>query len=276
MPDEVARIEVKAQNAADGLELTGTEGQLRAVFAHFGEKDHDGDVTLPNAFEKGAAAPIVFAHDWKQPAIGAGVIDFDDEKAWFEGELNLKMKSAQEVYESIKFDFDRGFHKQQYSYAYRPDVASTKADEIKAYTAANPRAAGARRLLKKLGVNEFSPVLLGAGLRTGTAAIKSLSLTLRDNEELAHDAIESLVERFKALAALSVDEKGHPQFSNSRRERIQKLHDELAALLAETVPASAAAAAPKAHEDLAILRAVSAAHLARVSRQLATNKPMNY
>jgi len=142
-------------------------GAFRAVFATFNEVDHDGDVTLSGAFPVGAKIPIAgVGHNWDVPTIGVGTIGADAEKAWVDGLFNLKMLSARETYESVKFDEEQGAHRQEYSYAY--DVAkghSARPDEQKQWP-------GAKRVLESLIPHEISPVLLGAGLDTGTAWIK--------------------------------------------------------------------------------------------------------
>lgn len=144
------------------------EGALKAVFATFGVVDNDGDVTLPGAFETGRKVPIAgVGHNWNTPTIGGGTIMADETAAWLDGLLNLKMVSAREHYESIRFDVDQGINRQEYSYAY--DVLkghSARPDEIKQYGPAT------KRILEKLLPHEVSPVLLGAGIGTGTLYLK--------------------------------------------------------------------------------------------------------
>jgi len=130
-----------------------TEGALKAVFATFGVVDNDGDVTLPGAFETGRKVPIAgVGHNWNIPTIGGGTINADEKAAWLDGLLNLKMVSAREHYESIRFDVDQGINRQEYSYAY--DVLkghSARPDEIKQYGPAT------KRILEKLLPNAIGP-----------------------------------------------------------------------------------------------------------------------
>lgn len=144
------------------------EGSFKAVFSRFVDSkgkaliDHDGDVTLRKSFTKGQKVPIAgMGHNWDIPTIGFGVIEFDDEKAWADGQYNLKMVSGREHYESVKFAHENGVP-QEYSYAY--DVTAK----------GNPSEyPGSKRVLAGLDVKEISPVLLGAGIGTGTMDIKA-------------------------------------------------------------------------------------------------------
>lgn len=141
------------------------EGSFRAVFSKFGVIDHDGDVTLPGAFQKGQKVPLAgVGHNWDTPVIGVGTINYDAEKAWIDGQFNLKMQNGREHYESVKFSHEHGVN-QEYSYAY--DV--TKKAKLNDY----PEYAGAKRILEKLDPKEVSQVLLGAGIGTGTLDVKS-------------------------------------------------------------------------------------------------------
>jgi uncharacterized membrane protein len=146
------------------------EGSFAAVFSQFNVIDHDGDVTLPGSFQKGAKVPLQgMGHNWDIPTIGYGVINADSEKAWIEGEFNLKMASAREHYESIKFSHEKGLN-QEYSYAF--DVTKKgRSEDLAAWP-------GAKRILAGLDVKEVSPVLLGAGIGTGTLDIKGKKLSL--------------------------------------------------------------------------------------------------
>ena len=167
-------------------------GAFRAIFATFNQVDHDGDVTLPGAFPVGAKVPIAgVGHNWDVPTIGNGTIGADSEKAWLDGRFNLKMDAGRETYESIKFDADEGVNAQQYSYAY--DVGkghSARPDEQKKWP-------GAKRILEQLVPHEVSPVLLGAGMETGTAFVKGRRgrkagpLSYEDRRDLLQEAVNA-------------------------------------------------------------------------------------
>lgn len=158
MTEIKAGVEIELKSGA------GNEGKIKAIFSRFNVIDKDNDVTLPGAFEKGQKVPIAgVGHNWDTPVIGYGVINSDSEKAWIDGFFNLKMMSGKEHYESIKFSHENGV-KQDYSYAF--DVKK-KSQELL------PQWPGAKRVLAQLDPKEISPVLLGAGIDTGTWDVKT-------------------------------------------------------------------------------------------------------
>lgn len=161
------------------------EGSFKAVFSRFGVVDHDGDVTLPGAFQKGQKVPIAgVGHNWDTPVIGVGIIDSDSEKAWVDGLFNLKTQGGREHYESVKFSHEHGV-KQEYSYAYDV-VKKGRDDDLKDWP-------GANRILEKLDPKEISPVMMGAGIGTGTLAVKAKRvnpLTEDEKKKLVTEAAE--------------------------------------------------------------------------------------
>src|SRR5829696_6575608 len=114
-------------------------GHLEAVFSRFNVVDHDGDVTLPDAFEAGAPVRLLPAHDSAHYAIGKGVIRVDPDKAIFSGDFNLKTTAGRDWYESTKDLQDL----QEFSYGF--DVLD-----------AEPGTVGGQpvRILKRLRVHE--------------------------------------------------------------------------------------------------------------------------
>lgn len=258
MPDSTENdndVQYKSHAQSDGLELKD-EGKFRAVFARFGVPDHDGDVTLPDAFTKGQSAPIVYAHNWGwPPSVGVGRIDFDGEKAWIDGEINLKMAEGRSVFESVKFAHERK-SKQEYSYAYKAQGASRDREELKKYPE------GTRRILKRLDVHEVSPVVMAAGIGTGTEWVKSFVKSFRgpydDNVDYVLAGVEALHERTKSLADIRAKEGR--TLAEEKRQRLLKIHQELGALISETAPATTA--------DMDLIRVTAGARMARIARQL--------
>lgn len=157
------------------------QGVIQAVFSTFNVKDHDGDVTLPGAFEEGAQVRISqFNHaSWKDALpIGVGTIHTKADKAFFDGQFFMGMQAARDTFEAIKGLGPLA----EYSYGY--DIVDAERGMHEGEKA---------QLLKKLKVHEVSPVLLGAGIGTHTVEVKALtSLT---DDELAEEAERA----FKAL-----------------------------------------------------------------------------
>lgn len=240
------------------LELKGDEGQFRAVFSTLNVLDAHEDVTVPGAFDVGADVIIgAYGHaSWGGlfsaavlPA-GKGVLGANDQEAWAEGEFFLDTEVGRETYATAK----RLGGLMQWSYGFDP---------LK-YDFGEFEGENDVRFLRKLLVHEVSPVLVGAGVNTRTEWVKSLSgISLLDHEHAALAATESLVERWKALAA-ALRNEGR-EFSKDRKARIaddatglralaheaSAIADELEALLSEA-PADADTATV-----LAIARAIA-------------------
>ncbi|KPI09922.1 peptidase U35 phage prohead HK97 [Actinobacteria bacterium OV450] len=186
--------------------LTGVEfkdagnGEVEAVFATLGVKDHDGDVTLKGAFENGAECRI---SDWNHTSwggakpVGKGCLFEEGDKVVFRGEF-FNTQAAQEVREVIKGLGDLC----EYSYGF--DVVESEPGEHRGEKV---------RFLKKMKVHEVSPVLLGAGVGTGTRSVKDgEQSTLVEAVEAAAAVIER-AERVEALRA----EKGLPMTEAARK-----------------------------------------------------------
>lgn len=158
------------------------QGVIQAVFSTLNVKDHDGDVTLPGAFENGAEVRISqYNHaSWNGGAfpVGKGKISSDGEKATLTGQFFLKTSVGRDTFEAVKELGSLG----EWSYGF--DVLESEHGTHDGEPV---------QFLKKLKVHEVSPVLLGAGIGTHTVAAKSLgSMT---DDELAEEAERA----FKAL-----------------------------------------------------------------------------
>jgi hypothetical protein len=140
--------------------IDDAKGEVSAVIATLNVKDHDGDVTLKGAFGE-QEAQIVPTHDWGSVPLGRAVISEKGDDVVAKMRFNLDIPDAQKWYSAIKFDFDAGKPLQEYSYGY--EIKKSDKGEFK----------GERVLfLKELRVIEVSPVLLGAGIDTGTLSVK--------------------------------------------------------------------------------------------------------
>jgi HK97 family phage prohead protease len=205
------------------------QGLWQATFSTLGVVDHDGDVTLPGAFEDGAAVVIsAYGHtSWGGALpIGKGVIRATASEAVLDGQLFLTTAAGRETFEVLK-----GLGElQQLSYGF--DVVESELGEHD----------GKRvRFLKKLKVHEVSPVLVGAGIDTRTLAVKGKDLTYDDHLEQVLAACSAFTERSKALAALRA--KDGRVLSRANRDRLARLAaamqeamDDVQTLLAETDP----------------------------------------
>ena len=144
-----------------GVKFESEQGRFRAIFSTFNVRDLDGDVTMPDAFIKNQPVRISYwGHRWGELPVGRGIIDFDGEKAWVDGQFFLDTDGGIQTYKTVKALDDL----QEWSYGFHvlEQESGTKDGE-------------SVNFLKKLDVFEVSPVLLGAGIDTRTEAIKSSS-----------------------------------------------------------------------------------------------------
>jgi HK97 family phage prohead protease len=151
MESKGLRLELKQ----DGAE----EGAVIAVFSTFNVIDKDGDVTLPGAFEDGAPVRIsAWGHSWADLPVGRGAIKAEPERALLEGQFFMDTAHGLDTYRTIKGLADL----QEWSYGY--DVLESDEGAFNGQQV---------RFLKKLRVHEVSPVMLGAGVDTGTVDVKA-------------------------------------------------------------------------------------------------------
>ncbi len=213
MKNEVKSPEEAIERKAVSLELDeAKEGSFIARIATLGIIDKDGDETKPGAF-KGNGPVLISAYQhgsWMGSLpVGKATISEDGKDALAHGEFNLKTDAGREHYESVKFSGGL----QEWSYGFKVD----ESDEV-------TRDGQKIRVLKKVTVFEISPVLLGAGIDTGTLAIKS-GATYADQAEKVLAAVSELVTRTKSLAVLRLKEGR--VLSTKNREHMRKLLDML-------------------------------------------------
>lgn len=203
------------------------EGTFVARIATLDVMDKDGDVTIPGAFQKGAAILIsAYQHgSWMgNLPVGKAVINESGDEVLGVGEFNLKTEAGNEHYQAVKFSGEL----QEWSYGFKVlEVGSEK--ELDSWTDDHD---GARpqRILKKLQVFEMSPVLLGAGVDTATLAIKSVT-TYNDQAEMALATVEELVSRTKSLADLRAKEGR--VLSEKNRGRMKSLLESISGVAAD-------------------------------------------
>ncbi len=195
----------------DQLQLTGErksvsvemkvddEGHFEAIFSTFNVIDHDGDVTLPGAFDDGAEVIVgAYGHSsWGFSSalpVGKGVIKQTEKDARIVGDFWLNTKSGKEHHAVVK---ELGA-KQEWSYGF--DVKGTgDVDELP------EELRGADRVLTKLEVFEVSPVLKGAGIDTQTVVVKKKDEPPKDEKNNAAAVTE--LARFE-LFRFSLTQRG--------------------------------------------------------------------
>jgi phage head maturation protease len=139
------------------------KGQVTAVFSTFDVLDSDGDITLKGAFTEGAEAPISqYGHtSWGGALpVGKARLRTTGKEAILDGQFFMDTTHGRDAFLTVKELGNLG----QWSYGYR--VLDASYGEVDGEQV---------RYLRKLGVDEFSPVLVGAGVNTRTLATKGLS-----------------------------------------------------------------------------------------------------
>ncbi len=160
------------------------KGEVSAVFSTFGVVDKDGDVTMPGAFEDGAAVRIsAYGHKTWEGAlpVGKGVIRTTDNEAILEGRFFLQTAAGRDTFEVVKEmgplqEWSYGFDIEEHSYEERGDTRV--------------------RVLEKSKIHEVSPVLLGAGVGTRTLAVKGVeALKFGEEAQAVVAAVAALADR---------------------------------------------------------------------------------
>jgi hypothetical protein len=139
-------------------------GEIEAVFATFNTVDHDGDWTLPGAFEDGAPVRIsAYGHgSWAgQLPVGKGVIRTTARDARLVGHFFLETRAGRDTFITVR---EMGAL-QEWSYGFDVLELGQVTEELKQL--------GVSRVLKRVKVHEVSPVLVGAGIGTRTVVAKS-------------------------------------------------------------------------------------------------------
>lgn len=141
-------------------------GQFVATFATLNVIDKDGDVTVPGAFQEGQPVRIsAWGHNWGALPVGSGTIHADQEKAWVEGQFFLDTAAGKDTYLTVKNLGDL----QEWSYGFEVLKQS-----FGKFTDRDVR------FLEGLDTFEVSPVMLGAGIDTGTDIIKAAKVGARN------------------------------------------------------------------------------------------------
>lgn len=201
------------------------DGSFRGRLATLNVVDHDGDVTVAGAFPVGKAIVISsYQHgSWMGALpVGKGVIGANDAEAWVDGQFFLDTTGGLDTYRTVKALAASG--QGEWSYGYDVLAGSTDKADLESFP-------GAKQILKSLGVYEASPVLVGAGINTGTEFIKSMTSPYADHAETVLAAVKGWIDRSRELAALRAKEGR--VLSSTNRDRLSALLDAMSAASAD-------------------------------------------
>ena len=139
------------------------KGIVTAAFAKLGVKDLDNDLTLPGAFGSQNVRVSAYGHgSWMgELPVGRGTISEKDGVAVAELKFFMSTQHGREHFQVVK---EMG-ELQEWSYGFEVAETGELTEEL--------RQLGVRRVLKRLKVDEVSPVMRGAGIGTRTLSVKA-------------------------------------------------------------------------------------------------------
>ena len=168
------------------VETIDESGHGLARIATLSAIDHDGDTYAKGAFAWAAGGdqwvPILPAHNREAMPLGKARVYEEGDAAYAELYLNLATEHGRNWHETLKFDLEKGGPVQEWSYGFR---VLDHAKELRGNTPV--------RVLKRLSVDEVSPVIRGAGVNTGTLSMKALAELGPDEDETSEKAKSMLL-----------------------------------------------------------------------------------
>lgn len=174
-------------------------GEVTVAFSQFNVIDSDNDVTFAGSMPLGKSVPMsAFGHTSWDGALptGKGSISERGDFGIFDGAYFMNTDQGRNAYHTTKAMAEL----QEWSYGYNPLPPS------------GPGTFGGQRVreLRKLDVYEVSPVLRGAGVGTGTLAIKSggpaSGAPYVEQFLWYSEGLPALMDRFKGHAAVRASE----------------------------------------------------------------------
>lgn len=173
------------------------KGEVTCHFARYNVKDHDGDVTLPGAFEDGAEVTgSAYGHkSWEgEKPVALGTIYTVGDEVAADLQFFMDTIDGAETFKTVK----NMKHRQEWSYGF--DILEYSYGEFEGEQV---------RFLKKLRVHEVSPVLLGAGIGTRTTSVKGFKTDQHKKNGFvpAHDStvMEKAWDGFAVVKAVADD-----------------------------------------------------------------------
>lgn len=151
------------------IETVDAAGKGLAKIAQLSAVDSDGDTYEAGAFAwpegGGQWVSILPAHDRRAMPLGKAWVYEKDGWALADLTMNLDTEAGREWHQALKFDLATGKPVVEWSYGFNVlDADHQQTSQTW------------RRKLKRLRVDEVSPVLRGAGVGTGTMSMKSAEL----------------------------------------------------------------------------------------------------
>lgn len=172
MSKTIKEIKDKNKKSADGMiyksvpvgefKVDAEKGIIEAYVSIFNNVDLGGDKILPGAFADSLKKKYpkgVWSHNWDQPIAKTLEAKEDEKGLYIKGQFNLDTQRGKDAFSDIKFgiidEFSIGFRIQEYSW----EKEGADEDEI--------------RVIKKIKLYEWSPVLAGMNPETELIGVKA-------------------------------------------------------------------------------------------------------
>lgn len=198
-------------------------GEIKAVFSTFNVIDSDKDVTRPGAFTDGAPVRIsAYGHgSWAGALpVGKGVIRSLPNEAYLEGRFFMDTTQGRDTFQTVK---EMG-ELQEWSYSVDPISVSYGDFEGEQV-----------RFLDKIGVDEISPVLKGAGVNTRTLSVKNHPEKYLEHAAAVIAVVGELIDRTESVIASRVAQ-GKSHMAERSVEMLQMLDADLVRLKSLLTP----------------------------------------
>lgn len=176
--------DTKALKVFRGLTVKDADkGEVEADVCTLGVVDKDGDIVRAGSL--GGTASVIMS-EWGHDAMygnrpaGKGTLVESNGRLRFKGRVFLNTTGGRETFEVLK---EMG-EDQEWSFGFRVTGWEAPSETEKA--------AGAWRVITKMDAFEVSPVLVGAGVNTGTTRLKSAPQADGNRDESVADAVRYL------------------------------------------------------------------------------------
>ncbi len=179
------------------LKALTDEGVGLARIATLNVIDSDGDITRPGAFGE-QNVKVLPTHNWGAVPLGKARVFEKGDEVLAEFRINLDTAGGKDWHSALKFDLADGKGLIEWSYGFSLEDSETETRDGESV-----------RIIKKVTVHEVSPVMLGAGVNTGTVAIKGggkSGLSLLDQIKAALADVDAVTDRLAEVVKLRAED----------------------------------------------------------------------
>ena len=183
--DKILRVKAHAKIKTIDNKNDKEQGIVEAYVSIFNNIDLDGDIIKQGAFKESLKAKLpkgVWMHDWNVPIAKTLKAEEHDKGLFIQAQFNLETQRGKEAYSDIKFgiidEFSIGFRVLDFEW--------DKADN---------------RVIKKVKLYEWSPVLAGANQKTQLLDVKNEKIKKQDDVKINYVDIDEKIHTVKLYLA---------------------------------------------------------------------------